>query len=63
MIYFILWFVTLVSIYSLMKGVFEFRVYMTFDEKNTDLLDRFAFYIGFGISNLSLLYYYLIKGI
>ena len=56
MIYFIIWLVTLVSIYSLVKGVFEFKVYMTFEQKTTDLLDRFAFYIGFGISNLSVLY-------
>jgi hypothetical protein len=62
MIYFIIYLVTLISIYSLIRGVYDFKVYMTFDEKNTDLLDRFAIYIGFGVSNLSVLYYYLIKG-
>lgn len=61
MIYFAIWFVTLISIYSLTRGVLEFKVYMSFEEKNIDLLSRFSTYIAFGISNLSVLYYLLSK--
>lgn len=56
-----IWVGTMISLYALFKGVFEFIVYLSYEEKNLDLLDRFCISIAFGISSLCMLYIFYLR--
>ena len=54
-----IWFIIFVSVLSIVKGYIEYKVFMTFEDKDLNLIVRFIGLIAFGISNL--IFYFFVK--
>lgn len=52
-----LYFAVLFSFLCLVKGVLEFKVYMSFENKDVEILRRVISFITFGITNLTFILY------
>ena len=52
-----LYFIVLFSFFAMVRGILEFKVFMSFEDKSSEDLNRIIVKISFGISNLTFILY------
>lgn len=53
-----IWLIMFASVYWIVKGMLEFKIYTMFEEKNPEMILRFSGMISFGLTNIYFIIFY-----